>query len=198
MLQIIKNSTFLLILVFFICISFSQKLQAASQPNPYFDVSKTIRTVKTYVSLNSEGSVANGNIYLIKFNACYQDNTCRYLGPKQWYSHKELTDRRFQERWDVFFSVAGDAGAAVGTAAVTFVGWGVLFGGIGEIPAIVGLGTGSAGGAIVFDALNPYEQWQQQHTLSDDYLLGKKNVILTVQELTDFITRLETVLSKMR
>jgi|GEM_PF-2997192 len=169
-----------------------------------------------YVKVSLSGVAPNQSVM---FEECFKQNAkpcVRTLGPKKWYTMKELNSQRATETWQAYgataFDVAativtGGAGAVAGAAAggtLTAIGagpglvTGILSGFAGFFGGAVGgaiVGTGGAVTAIAYiNAINPFEQFAQANTLSSDVVNGRP---VETGNLDKFIQRLELVLGKL-
>jgi len=152
----------------------------------------------------------------IKFEFCQADDDCKFLGPSEYYATKELKRIRFKERMQVSYSSGAAAFMGAGAAFITFIGVAI------EVPAIsawtmytlvsgAGFGVGVGFPAIASkygrngeeerriraDALNPFEQWEQQHTLSNTVISDEDYLVEQKEDLLNFVSRLDLVLNKL-
>ena len=140
----------------------------------------------------------------IKFEKCvygYDSTPCTQLGRKNSYSLNELRSQRTVENFQIAGSLLADAGIVLGLFVGGFFAGPAISGTIGSAsaltPAIVGATTGTVGSGITIasvDAVNPYEQTKQAQTLNDDVITDKQ---VLVNNIEDFIDRLDLVLSKI-
>ena len=135
----------------------------------------------------------------ISFEKCQVKNPtkCSQIGSQPFYTLSELRSQRSEESREVLYSTLGDVTLAAGS----------LYGGAFYI---IGIGAAESGGALAavygttvglpviaglsLDAFNPIEQYKQKETLEEEVILDK---LVTVKNVSKFITRLETVLSKI-
>ena len=58
-------------------------------------------------------------------------------------------------------------------------------------------GIGEEERRIRADALNPFEQWEQQHTLSNTVISDEDYLVEQKEDLLNFVSRLDLVLNKL-
>ncbi len=156
-----------------------------------------VSTQSGYSSLKVETYQQNGEDF-VKFNYCQAGVKCRHLGPKEVYNRRDLEDKRFDERLEIAYSTAADVGvgaAAIWASLSAAVAYGASVAFTIPAGASAGVITPIISGSMI-DRLNPLEQYRQASTLSNDVLDNEEVILDTEDELFDFISRLELVLSK--
>jgi len=157
--------------------------------------------------------------HFVRFEDCIKGSeatSCKQIGPKNAYSHDELTS---QKTWEQVKTVGAGAGDAIAMALLVGTGAGVGFAGgyiggalicqTGVISyaaadgfmftlGLIGVGAGGygmerLGSALAHsvDAINPYEQYKRTETLSDTVINDQP---VQEQDIGLFIERLSIVL----
>jgi hypothetical protein len=154
-------------------------------------------TRRGFTSINVLSQNLNGT-ELISFQFCKEGGGCRLLGNKRLYTRKELKSRRFNERLEVAYSTAGVGAVAIAGAVVGFFTGGAIYGGVPEIPMIIGAVAGTGAAMNEINAASPMEQLRQQGVISDTVLADRYVEVENEADIEEFKNRLELVLNKIK
>lgn len=146
---------------------------------------------------------SRGEVY---FKLCLKKDksVCERIGNQNYYRISRITNRRNTEKWQVAGALVADVGIILVGIGGGFVG-GILAYATGALTTatyttagVIGSGVATTGGVLAInmvDALNPYEQYKQLETITDE-VINDVDVFTETDSVT-FAKRLAAVLDSL-